>query len=608
MDPLSVAALALGAASISFQLFAGCIQGFVLLSTAHNLGKDSSTLLCMLNLQEIQLTEWARRAGLLKEEGVLDRRLNETVVCLVLKELQDLLLNTEKLKHRYKLGLVAKSFSAQQEFPSGTSSVIHGILGDAISNELRGDIMYRARLIQSKNNFPQRLWWAAVDKGKFSELIDTIRSFVTELWHLYDPIRQDDMSRDVQMVLSHVIRMNGKIDQLSSLQETLQLSSNTSISPLSQTSDSTLASAAEVKLVNLHIAATSIAEEPMVKHSLHEQLQARLKQDTQSEGLNLDIRFLQNFMQIKGNSEMGVAKYKDETVFVEWKTLPTQSRSKIIARVHDLATLLSTTKHPDFRSLRCKGVVLDTEAAKVAFVFEFPLPAVVHPGVIPSSPYFQPPQSLRSLFRVSPSVTDRIRFALQITQSVKYFHTAGWLHKDLRSENILLLMSEGPRLLPASLILRSILAGFAFSRLDSPSQISEQPSSDPERDLYRHPEAMGEPSSSFTAAMDIYSLGTILLEIGEWRSLKSLVEKFVDVRKPVSTIALAKVKTFLLDEDPSGGLSMLKYRMGNVYAAVTKMMLSGDVPQSFASDKDEYLAFRPDILDIAVRELGRIVV
>ena len=607
MDPLSVAGLALGAASISFQLFAGCIQGFVLLSTAHNLGKDSSTLLCMLNLQEIQLTEWARRAGLLKEEGVLDRRLNETVVCLVLKELQDLLLNTEKLKHRYKLGLVAASFSAQKEFPSATSSVIHGILGDAISNELRGDIMYRAQLIQSKNCFPQRLWWAAVDKGKFSELIDTIRSFVTELWHLYDPIRQDDMSRDVQMVLSHIIRMNGKIDQLSSLQETLQFSSNTSISPLSQTSDSTLASAAEVKLVNLRIAATSVAEEPMVRLSLHEQLQARLKQNTQSEGLNLDISFLRNFMQIKGNSEMGVAKYKDETVFIEWKTLPTHSRSKIIARVHDLATLLSTTKHPDFRSLRCKGVVLDTEAAKVAFVFEFPLQAVVHPGEIPS-PNFQPPQSLRSLFRISPSVTNRIQFALQVTQSVKYFHTAGWLHKDLRSENILLLMSEGSRLLPASLLSHPILAGFAFSRLDSPSQLSEQPSSNPERDLYRHPEAMGEPSTSFTAAMDIYSLGTILLEIGEWRSLKSLVEKFADVRKSVSTIALAKVKTFLLDEDPSGGLSMLKYRMGNVYAAVTKMMLSGDVPQSFASDKDKYLAFRPDILDIAVRELGRIIV
>lgn len=101
------------------------------------------------------------------------------------------------------------------------------------------------------------------------------------------------------MVLSHVIRINGKMDQLSSLQETLQLSSITSISPLSQTSDSTLASAAEVRLVNLRLAATSVAEEPVAKLALDEQLQARLKQPTQLEGLNLDIRFLRNFMQIK---------------------------------------------------------------------------------------------------------------------------------------------------------------------------------------------------------------------------------------------------------------------------------------------------------------------
>ena len=601
MDPLSVAGL-------SFPLFAACIKGFVLLSTAHNLGKDSSTLICMLNLQEMQLTEWARRAGLLKEEGVLDRRLNETVVCQVLKELQDLLLNTEKLKHRYKLGLVAKSFSAQEDVPSGTSPEIHGILGDAVSNQLRSDIMYRARLIQSKNRFPQRLWWAVVDKSKFTEFINAIRSFVTELWHLYDPIHQDDMSQDLQMVLSHVIRMTSKLDQLSSLQETLQLSSEMSLSPVSQTSDSTLASAVEVKLANLRIAATSVAKESMIRNTVYELPQAWPEQNAQIENLNLDLRSLRNFMQIKGNSEMGTSKYEDETVFVEWKTLPAQSRSKIIARAHDLAALLSTTKHPDFRSLRCKGVILDTEAARIAFVYEFPSTGLSQPSAMTFPNSFQPPHSLRSLFRICPSVTDRIRLALQITKSVKYFHTAGWLHKDLRSENILLLMSEGSKPLPNLLLSRPILAGFAFSRLDSPSQISEQPSSDPERDLYRHPEAMGEPLTSFTATMDIYSLGTILLEIGEWRSLKNLAEKLVDVRKSVPTSELAKVKTFLLEEKPPGGLGMLRYRMGDVFAAVTRMMLSGEVPESFASEKDEYLAFRPDILDIAIRELGRCVI
>jgi len=60
-----------------------------------------------------------------------------------------------------------------------------------------------------------------------------------------------------------------------------------------------------------------------------------------------------------------------------------------------------------------------------------------------------------------------------------------------------------------------MLAGLAFSCLDLSFEISEQPSADPKRDIYRHPEAMGEPSASFSAAKDFYALGIILLE--NWR-------------------------------------------------------------------------------------------
>ncbi len=91
---------------------------------------------------------------------------------------------------------------------------------------------------------------------------------------------------------------------------------------------------------------------------------------------------------------------------------------------------------------------------------------------------------------------------------------------------------------------------------------------------------MGEPSTSFSAAKDIYALGTILLESGEWRSPKSLVEKVVDVAKPdVALTQLAKIKPFLLDDGPKGGLATLKFRMGDIYTSVTKMMISGNVPK-----------------------------
>src|SRR5947209_18314122 len=105
-DPIGPAAGAVGVASLSLQLLGGCIKGFVLLSTARNLGSDASTIVCMLELQEIQLTEWARRAGLLTGDGVLDRRLNVRAVEETLLHLQNLLLDTEQLKKRYGLKLV----------------------------------------------------------------------------------------------------------------------------------------------------------------------------------------------------------------------------------------------------------------------------------------------------------------------------------------------------------------------------------------------------------------------------------------------------------------------------------------------------------------------
>ena len=604
MDPVSLAGLGLGAASLAFQLFAGCVKGFVLLSTAHNLGKDSSTLLCMLNLQEVRLTEWARRAGLLGEDRALDRRLNETVIGSVLAELQDLLLDTTKLKRRYKLELVDKAPPLPAHIGHGDAVVPRGILGEAISDPLRSDIMYHAGLIQSRTRFPQRLWWAAVDKNKFSELIDNLRLLITELWHLQDAVRQEDMSRELSLVLSHVISLGDKVDQIAPLRETLQQSNSSTLSPEKRTHDVNLTGVAKLKLVNLQMA--ELAEDStdarsLTMTSLGMSENPRAKQAD----LQLDLRHLGDFRPLKGSPEMGLAQYQEQSVFVEWRQLPTHSRGKITARIYDLATLLRAPKPTDFRTLQCMGLAFDNDSGRVAFIYHFTM--YLTPQLRRDAPdhLAASPQSLRSLFRENPSVTDRIRVALQITQSLKYLHTAGWLHKNLRSENILFTGSVLYSPSEAYRLLHPILVGFAYSRQDSPSQISEQPSADPERDIYRHPEAMGEPSVSFSAEKEIYSLGTILLEIGEWRSLKSLVKKVVDLEKQPPLVELAKVRPFLLDETPQGGLHTLKYRMGDIYARVTKMMLRGEIPEIYASEKGESSIFRPDILDIAVRELDK---
>lgn len=622
MDPLSVAGLGLGASSLVFQLFAGCVKGFVLLSTAHNLGKDSSTLLCMLNLQELQLTEWARRAGLLSGNHELDRRLNVVVVQSVLKELESLLLDTEKLKSRYRLGLKAIAISTDAITPVDLLP-IGGALGIAISDQIRRDIMFQAGLIQDRNNFTQRLRWAAVDKAKFEEYIGQIRLFIQELWNLLDPFRHDEMVSGLEMVLSHVIGMSRQVDELTALKETLQHPSVVPSLSSSVNERSPLASVADIRAMGMSIGAVSgqsLSTSPAALPPLptRENSSARLTQGSAGGSVlsskavvELAMASIQDFVAIQGNPKMGIAKYNGEVVFIEWKQLPVFARSKIMARVQDLAILLSAPKHSSFRALKCKGLARDSDAPRIAFIFEMP----------PAPMGFQPPRPLRTMFRGCPSVTQRLDLALKITQSVRFFHMSGWLHKNLQSSNILILVSGEQSGYPKHQLACPRLAGFAFSRLDSASEISEQPSSDPQRDIYRHPEAMGDPSESFSAIKDIYALGTILLEIGEWRSLKSLVERIVNVGKSnVALSQLVKIKPFLLNEETNGGLATLRFRMGEVYASVTKMMLSGEIPQVFretqspggtkSSGETKSLGelFAPNLLDVAIRELTRCII
>ena len=173
VEPLSIATAATGFTSFSLQLLGGCIKGFILLSKARNLGKDASTIICMLNIEEIQLTDWAQRAGLLGSGDALDRRLNAAAVEETLQQLQDLLLNTENLKKRYALTLLLPNNGQEPLHVSGSDADSHDTkrVFTAISDERRKQVLTRAKVIQGEQNVFKKFWWAAVDKEKIEKFV-----------------------------------------------------------------------------------------------------------------------------------------------------------------------------------------------------------------------------------------------------------------------------------------------------------------------------------------------------------------------------------------------------------------------------------------------------
>jgi hypothetical protein len=150
-----------------------------------------------------------------------------------------------------------------------------------------------------------------------------------------------------------------------------------------------------------------------------------------------------------------------------------------------------------------------------------------------------------------------------------------------------------------------VLAGFAFARTGAPTEISERPSADPKRDIYRHPAALGEPTESFSADMDTYSLGTVLLEIAEWRSLRYLVDSVVDMgAADVPLNRLAEVQPFLLRGDGKGGTSKLRVKMGDIYTQACLGCLGAEIKEEDPMEGDAFGA-RPSVLDFAVRHFER---
>ncbi|TGO59531.1 hypothetical protein BOTNAR_0160g00070 [Botryotinia narcissicola] len=617
MDP----GTALAVVSLSFQVFGGIIQGFTLLAKAHNLGRDATLLQTMLRVEESRFIQWAKAVGLLKDSDLqsaesdsndlehdtvttqdgygtisqgsiaghsvvdeaslvqvqVDPRLNYTLASQLMAQLQ-VILTTDGLRQRYKLDLVEMA-----DTPAGpnTTSLIEEaetattVLEKLVPDTLRQRILFRARLVQQKSHLPKRLWWAAVDKQKFENMVCDVRSIVNGLWNLLDPVQREDSSAMLRQILAGVIQVSQSVSELRALQQSGVAGSN--INP--PYADDVVSLAADLKLTRIEIKDIELA--------------GKIEAPTTSATLSaMNRRMLTNVTQVSINVNVAQGFYDGQPVWIEYKDVPQRLKSKLTSRVKNLALLLALTKNPSFHTLRCQGYL--EEEARFVFIYQWPESSI---SQISGETRFA--MSLTELIRdsnnfASISITDRLQVARELCKTLLAFHTAGWLHKDIRSDNVMFFRENGWSM--------PYVTGFSFARQDSPSEISEQPSQEPLADIYRHPHALGEPSTSFQKHMDMYSLGLLLLELAEWKALKHIVAKCVEVRKIDSNVGvrldgIAEIPKWL--DKHVVATRKLNFRMGNIYADVAHSCLGYGM-----TSPDECPDTLPDLLRF-VRNLER---
>ncbi|KAF2112294.1 hypothetical protein BDV96DRAFT_689587 [Lophiotrema nucula] len=121
---------------------------------------------------------------------------------------------------------------------------------------------------------------------------------------------------------------------------------------------------------------------------------------------------------------------------------------------------------------------------------------------------------------------DRIQLAASLAQALESFHKVGWVHKSLRSENIVFFssrkISEDDKLSAVDPT-HPWLFGFEYSRPED-ADTALQSDFSVDSNAYRHPERWGKPLVKFEKYHDVYSLGIILSELAYWKPVKEFPE------------------------------------------------------------------------------------
>lgn len=186
---------------------------------------------------------------------------------------------------------------------------------------------------------------------------------------------------------------------------------------------------------------------------------------------------------------------------------------------------------------------------------------------------------------IDKSLDERVKVAVVISKALMFLHLAGWLHKGIRSDNILFFENEDGVFSCG----QPYLAGFEYCRESGENHETEGVTDDLEWNLYRHPDVQGLPEEAlntpapapqspqkarprFSARHDIYSFGIILLELGLRESAMSIYQQAkMDPR--YGKHSAASFRQWLLDNKVHH-LSQLAFQG---YCDVARRCITGDI-------------------------------
>ncbi len=595
-----------------------------LIMTAKDMPKDHIHLNLRLRLEQQRLLSWSETCGLLdydaeSSEKVLESNafgLHRSTVLELLVQMKVLFEDFEKLQTRYKRLETVRGDAAepppayqQSEELDAEMDAAEALVPLSLKRRKFINKAIKAFKATSKEG-TKRLKWAAFDQSGFEQLLQRFSSLNDSITALLDMRLQDEIYSATLDTNRAVLQMHHDMADLTSLvKATLVLTMEKqglnvhASQPLPAKEKNNLsglellAQLARFKAFNESIE----TEKPLDKATV-EILELG---NPSAEKVAMEIDRSCIFASAPSNQTPQTrceAIYKPwkvsaQRVWIEWKDYSfargdSRPAPLVVARAQKLAALLHHRPKPKhFRVPHCLGYfdnathnrcedddsspVEDDNEYRIGFVFQKP------EDVMPETP----PVSLLELLQneEKPRVTERVALAKAIANCILYLHSVNWLHKGLRSHNIVFFRTDECNKIEYS---KPYISGFDFARPARPGEQTELPKDNIEYNLYRHPSTQNAgigPRESYRKSFDIYSLGVILVELAHWAPIDTILDIEIRNAKPRPRIA-AGVRERLLD---ARQMAATGANMGEIYERLVTKCLAGGAHLGIGRGEDE---------------------
>ncbi|KLJ12172.1 hypothetical protein EMPG_09600 [Blastomyces silverae] len=523
LDPGAIIALTL----LAYQ---GADHAWHIFQDTLHYASDSEDLILQLELERFRFQTWAKNAGL--EEGELSPGLLPIyeIVERTLKVIGQLFENADELREWY--GLCASQSEALEpdKVKRFMTKMRKSLRASGIKLDVRGEseeINENEQSHASEAGRPvgraKRLRWGIRDRKQFQKLITDLESHVEKLNQLLSETQQRSLIEDRKRI--DIVFVGNANDDRS-----------------------------------LQWIRDALGQEPQTS-SIRALVERKALADgrpvtTRSGPAALSPLTLNDFSippGYHGQSRL-IAKsiQYNEYVLLEKKSydsdISVQDKQILTMRVNRLVLLLSAHKSPDFQTLQAIGLVHDPANLCWWIVFKFPITDI--PRITPNAALAQPVSLLALLeSKLRPPLETRLRLASKLAITLSELYGSSWLHKNIRSENIIFPALYGgkpnskreplPLGTNSSLVLSPLIAGFNYSRQETETQTIDknQFHDDIRPVIYRHPNYQGEAAQGYRIDYDIYSFGLVLAEIAWWVPLSSFLDAKVSNESAAASIS-----------------------------------------------------------------------